>query len=89
MMHYYDVERGPELLVLINMERGDVSFTLPEGRTWKRLLDTQAYFDKVDFLGANADDLRRSYNITLDEPEVITSADYGVTGSSIVILKAE
>ncbi|MEZ4460963.1 MAG: alpha-amylase family glycosyl hydrolase [bacterium] len=89
MMHYYDVERGPELLVLINMERGDVSFTLPEGRTWKRLLDTQAYFDKVDFLGANADDLKRSYNITLDDPEVITSADYGVTGSSIVILKAE
>ena len=37
MMHYYrdgasDYEDKPELLILLNMERGQVDFTLPEGR---------------------------------------------------------
>lgn len=89
MMHYYDTTRGPELVVLINMERGNVDFTLPEGRTWERLMDTQAYFDQNEFLAANADDLRQSYNVTLSDPEVITGNAYGVTGSSIVILRAK
>jgi isoamylase len=89
MMHYYDVERGPELLVLINMERGQTEFVLPEGRTWRKLVDTQNYFDQNEFLSANADDLRKSYNIELAEPEVVTGTNYGVTGSSIVILEAK
>ncbi|MFL5321224.1 MAG: glycogen debranching protein [Myxococcaceae bacterium] len=46
MIHYYDKTKGPELAILVNMEETDVPFTLPAGRTWKRVIDTQAYFDR-------------------------------------------
>ena len=45
MMHFYDPTRGPELAILINGETFDVPFTLPQGRAWKKVLDTQSYFD--------------------------------------------
>ena len=45
MIHYYDPTKGPELAILINGEASDVTFTLPQGRSWKRVIDTQSYFD--------------------------------------------
>jgi glycogen operon protein len=82
MMHYYDPTSGPELLVLINMERDWTEFTLPEGRTWRRLIDTQAHFEEM------GPDPRTSGNATLDDPLALPDATYNVPSSTIVVLKA-
>ena len=81
---------------MINMDRGNQSFTLPEGRTWGRLLDTQSYFDTGDILdepagllATNEVDTALSYNITLDNPEIIEGSTYDLVGSSIVILEEQ
>lgn len=89
MIHYDDPEAGPELLIAVNMARDWVEFTLPEGRTWSRVVDTQSYFDDTEYLSENADDLKRSYNATLDEPEPMTEPTYRAAGSSIVVFVAE
>ena len=96
-IHYYSTDAYPqaELLILINMERGDVSFTLPTGRTWARLVDTQQYFDTPgtsDESGGYFDDTPdadpyTSANITLDAPEVISGGIYTAVSTSIVILE--
>ncbi len=102
-MHYYrdgapEWEDKPELLVLINMERSTVDFTLPEGRTWARLLDTQSWFDKPGNMGDAAEgwfadnpslDPYFSANISLDDPEIIEGSVYGVLGSTIVVLEEQ
>ena len=72
---YDDATRGPRLYVMINMETDKRDFVLPAGVTWKRLLDTQAFFET-------------SGNFTLDSPAVMPAAPYGVVGHSIVILQA-
>jgi glycogen operon protein len=82
MIHYHDATFGPELAILINLERGPVTFTLPSGRLWRRVLDTQAYFEDR---GASPEE---SGNITLESPELLPEASYGVPASSIVILEA-
>ena len=89
MMHYYDASAGPELLIAINMQRDPVEFTLPEGRSWTRVVDTQAYFDDTTYLSENADDLKRSYNATLDDPLPLTEPTYQAMGSTFVIFRAE
>jgi len=97
MIHYYDDGAGgwgPELAVLINMERYDIDFTLPGGRDWARIVDTQQYFDmpgdtnEADgFFTDNPDaDPYLSKNITPDAQETVGSS-YTVKGSSIVILE--
>jgi glycogen operon protein len=75
------------------MERGDVTFTLPTGRTWGRILDTQTWYD----LPANANeeggyfsenpeaDPYLSANITLTAPVVIDGGTYTVPANSIAI----
>ena len=88
MVHYYDASYGPEVVVLLNMEEGSVKYTLPEGRNWKRLLDTQSYFDTAVYLDANNKAPRKTANVTLDAPEAI-SGSYEVPSRSIVILRAE
>ncbi|MSP16093.1 MAG: glycosyl hydrolase [Myxococcales bacterium] len=87
MLHYHDATRGAELAILINLERGPVTFTLPSGRSWVRLVDTQAYFDTEPFVGESGAP-RVSANISLDEPAVLPDATYGAAASSIVILEA-
>ena len=82
MIHYDDPAQGPELAILINMERGAVDFTLPPGVTWRRLADTQEYFEDM------APDPLRSGNITLDEPVELTEPSYNVPASTIVVLEA-
>jgi len=76
---YSDASQGPQLFVMINMESGNVTFQLPPGIAWRRLLDTQTYFEG---------DAAASGNITLDAPAVIPGASYGVVGHSIVVLQA-
>jgi hypothetical protein len=94
MIHYWDAAAGPELLILINMERSSVEFSLPEGRSWLRLLDTQRWFDfadpenSEDFFDAEGVDAQVSHNISLDMPELIETGTYGVSDSSIVVLTA-
>jgi len=90
MKHYYDTEAGPEILVLINMERDWTTFTLPEGRVWERVMDTQSYFDTPDYLAdVNSSELRSTHNVSLQDRVLITDAEYRAAGSSIVILVAE
>ena len=96
MLHHYADSTTPELLILINMEAGTVDFTLPEGRNWGRLIDTQAYFDAP----TNGDEMEgiftndptldpyESWNITLDDPETVGQS-YGVQPFSIVVLEEQ
>jgi len=96
-IHYYstDAYPQPELFIIINMERGDVTYTLPEGRTWARLADTQQYFDtpgtsdeSSGYFDDNLDaDVYTSANITLDAPQVIEGGSYTAASTSIVILE--
>jgi glycogen operon protein len=90
MMHYYDDGswEEPELAILINMERYDVTFTLPEGRTWGRVVDTQEYFDGDAYLSENGLDTRATANYW-DTPTVIEDGVYTVPGSTIVILEEQ
>jgi isoamylase len=98
-IHYYDDGNWgdePELLVLINMERGPVDFTLPGGRSWGRIVDTQSYFDTpgtIDESGGYFDDEPTidpyiSANITLDDPAPIEDGAYQVPANTIVIFEA-
>jgi isoamylase len=87
MLHYYDTAPDPELLVLVNMEvGGDVEFTLPAGRLWLRLVDTQQYFDDDAYFTSSGKDPQRSANIDLEVPEAV-SGSYTVKSRSVVILK--
>jgi isoamylase len=88
MIHYWDATQGPELAILINMEAGQTDFTLPAGRPWKRLLDTQSYFDLPATLTSLGKPQRKSANIELDSPTPVPGAVYGVPGRSIVVLEA-
>ncbi len=96
MVHHYGDEQGPELAILINMETGPVSFTLPEGRNWVRIVDTQPWFD-VPTNGSEPEGLLstdptidpyRSWNIELQEPEEVGSS-YDAQPFTIVILEQQ
>lgn len=97
MIHYYDDGNWeqPELAVLMNMSNASVEFTLPTGRSWGRIMDTQAYFDQDGsndepdgFFNDNEDlDRRKSANIQLDNPRVIDGASYTLSAFSIVIME--
>lgn len=92
MVRYAGGEDGPDLLVIINMERYPVSFTLPGG-DWERLVDTQRWFDTQDpdaddFFDQNPDlDPGVSHNVSLDAPEIV-SGSYQAQDSSMLILRA-
>jgi len=86
MIHYPDDEGGPPLAILINLERHDVSFTLPPGR-WRRLVDTQRWFDTPPFLAEAQVSPRVSGNVTLTAPATVEGV-YVVKDSSLVILEA-
>ena len=101
-MHYVaegDFADKPELLVLINMERGDVTFTLPGGRSWGRLIDTQTWFDMPAtetqrgqggwFDDNTSLDPYRSANISLDAPEIAEEPTWTVRANSIVVLEQQ
>jgi glycogen operon protein len=74
----------PGIVMLLNMERGDVSFSLPSG-TWARVLDTQQYYDGDDWLASEGLDLRTSANFDGGGTQV--SGSYTVPGTAIVLLE--
>ncbi len=89
MVHWYDdgsVGKA-ELVMLLNMERGDVTYTLPEGRSWGRVVDTQQYFDTEDYVTTEGLDTRASANY-FDPAPAITGGSYTVPSTTIVILEA-
>ena len=100
MLHYYNdgAWTEPELAILINLESEDVSFSLPSGRTWGRVVDTQSYYDlpgsadEADYGGYFDDtegaDPTESANIWLDDPLEV-SGSYTVSAGSIVILEEQ
>ncbi len=88
MIHYYDKTKGPELAILFNGESFDVPFTLPAGRTWTRVVDTQAYWDEQTTLSTQMLPVRKSNNIWLSAPVQVTGA-YTLKPRTVVILKAK
>ncbi len=88
-VHYWDdgsQEWSPELTILVNMSNDPVTFALPSGRQWARVVDTQAWWD-TGWLEANPDlDPRVSANIDLDDPDA-AEEDYEVPAKAIVILE--
>jgi len=84
-MHYNDSSAGPQLDILINLETSPVTFTLPQGVAWTRVVDTQATFDEPGYFTAGMDPTI-SANISTDSP-VAVSGSYAVQARSIVILE--
>jgi glycogen operon protein len=88
MMHYWDKSKGPEIALLVNGEGFDVSFTLPGGRTWNRVVDTQAYWDEASTLTSLSLPARKSNNIWLESSEPV-SGQYTLKPRSMVILESK
>ena len=91
MIHYYDDGSWdePEIVIAINMETGNtVDFTLPEGRTWARVVDTQPYYDTDWFTDEPTADPYASGNIWLEDPLTLAGgATYGLPQRSIAIFE--
>ncbi|MGQ0506072.1 MAG: hypothetical protein ACT4TC_12225, partial [Myxococcaceae bacterium] len=87
MIHYPDKARGAPMAILINMGDSAVNFTLPPGG-WKRLVDTQGYFDSVEYLNEKKLSLQQTSNVTLNVPLALPDNSYGVVAHSIVILES-
>jgi isoamylase len=86
MQHYYTEDGRGELLILINLERRDVTFTLPAGgRSWLRLVDTQRWFDGEPYLSESGRPANASANIWPAAGDVMTEPTYTVKDSSIAI----
>ena len=98
MLHYYDDgnwSNHSEVVVLLNMESGPITFALPQGRDWVAVVDTQPYFDlpgrsgePTGWFDDNPDAApMRSQNATLDDPRPVPNASYEVPANTIVILE--
>ena len=68
-----DGVRGKPVLILINMEPTDTAFTLPPG-TWKRLVDTQSFFEEPTYLSQQGLTNQQSGNVTLGNPATVSGA---------------
>ena len=86
MQHYHDASAGEEIVILINMENQDVEFTLPGGRTWKRVVDTQKFFDTDSYVEGQGMEKTKTANFSADGP--ILDATYVATPQSMVIAVA-
>jgi glycogen operon protein len=87
MIHYWDAAAGPQLAILVNMDRSPVTFTLPDGPAWSMVIDTQQSFDVDGFFEGGGNDPMASANARLDDPSPV-EGQYTASGSSIVILEA-
>ena len=87
-VHYYDDSFGPQIDILINMETGGpVTFQLPQGVNWGRVVDTQSYFDQDSYLTSNGLDLEQlpqRHGRQLHAAPI--TGNYAVQPRSIVIL---
>ena len=96
MLHHYGESETPELVTLFNFETGTVNFTLPEGREWVRVVDTQSWFDTPADDGESDGlftedptlDPYVSWNIQTEDPYPADST-YDVQPFSIVIMEAQ
>lgn len=98
-IHYYGAGEGwKQMMILINMEEYDVSFSLPSGVSWARLIDTQAYFDMPGSYGDDEtgyfddypdEDPYQSANIWLDAPQAVSGGSYTVPKWTIVVLEEQ
>ncbi|MFH1463280.1 MAG: alpha-amylase family glycosyl hydrolase [Pseudomonadota bacterium] len=92
MMHYHGGDAGGEapVLVLINGESYEISFTLPSG-SWARVIDTGSWWDSSDGYFATTEgqaaDPEVSANAMVDDPIPLTDGSYGVASQSIVVLE--
>ncbi len=97
MLHYYDDgnwSEHNELAILVNLHDYAVDFTLPSGRDWGVVVDTQPYYDLPGrsfepsgfFDDDAAADPMQSANITTENP-VAVSGTYQVQPRSIVIVE--
>lgn len=90
-MHYKSESTGKELFVAFNMEAyEDRSFSyLPAGEgNWKKLIDTQSYYDSASFFGDNPDASKQtSHNIFGNgEGEVLPDNTYTLKPRTFVVL---
>jgi glycogen operon protein len=88
MLHYYDNTKGPELAILINGETSDVAFTLPAGRDWKRVIDTQSYWDEASTITMQSVAPRKSNNVWIENATSV-SGQFTVKPRSMVVLEAK
>ena len=99
MMHYYDDGSWGdenELALLVNQHDYPVEFTLPGGRDWAVVIDTQPYYDlpgrsgePTGWFDDNLDaEPTESRNIWLEDPQPV-SGTYTVQPRSIVIVEQQ
>jgi len=99
MIHYYDDGNWSdeaELAILVNLQDFAVDFTLPSGREWAVVVDTQPYYDlpgrngePTGWFDENLDaDATQSRNITAENPTVVGDV-YQVQPRSIVIVEQQ
>ena len=93
MLHYYDPDGSwdePELVIAINMEAGGTTdFTLPGGRTWARVIDTQNWYDTEAYFDQEAGaDVFTSHNAWTTEHLIVEGGEtYGLPFRSIAIFE--
>ncbi len=87
MQHYNDSSAGAEIVILLNMELGPVEFTMPAGRTWKRVVDTAEFFDTEAYLESIGRSITLSGNFDADGPAL--QSTYLVNPRSLVIAVAQ
>jgi isoamylase len=74
-------------VVMMNMGTATVQFNFPGGGQWRKLIDTQLYFDTADYLNNNSLPLRTSQNIALGSTDAVPGSSYGVSARSIAVLE--
>ena len=90
-MHYKSIKTNRELFIAINMETYEKkSFShLPAGtKPWKKLLDTQSYYDKDEYFQENPSANRKtSQNVFNNgEGEPLPDSTYTLEPRTIVVL---
>lgn len=77
-LHYWNTGDRPELFIVVNMESSPVNYTLPGGRVWTRVIDTQSYFEGEGETSGNF----------FTTPDII-GATYDVQARSIVVFRED
>jgi isoamylase len=92
MQHYYTDESAPdsEVVVIWNFENSDIEFQLPRGRDWRRVVDTQAYFDSDEYLSeAGEEAQRKSGNIDQSALESVGESYLTKAQTVVVLMESE
>jgi glycogen operon protein len=88
MVSYAGDATHKAFVVMMNMGQATVTFNVPGGGQWRKLIDTQLYFDTTDYFAMTPTAaLRTSQNISLQSMDAIPGNTYGVSARSIVVLE--